>query len=232
MLKSHFCSRRCKNHAEERGPMILEVPLGHKTFKSVADQFKQSWRHTNAVCPPVRLVYKIITPASTLVKYNAYRDAVEARGNFVSSGRSKGNENRRWHGTRRTCNLGDKYQTRPCSSSRCSLCSIIRNSFEVSVCTTNTGWCRFGHGIYTSSTSSKSNGYSSNDCKSALKAMLLNKVIVGNGCKLRQNNDTLTAPPQGFDSVLGEKGNVLNHDELVVYTNDAIRPSYLVMYEP
>ena len=31
--------------------------------------------------------------------------------------------------------------------------------------------------------------------------------------------------------VLAEKGSRLNHDELVVYTNDAIRPSYLVMYD-
>jgi len=129
----------------------------------VADQFKQSWRHAKAVCPPVRLVYKIVSSASTLVKYNAYRwvidailpwgkwfkcvnpprDVVEARGKFASSGRSKGNENRRWHGTLRTCNLGDKDQTQLCSSSQCSLCSIIRNSFDVSVCKANTGWSRW-----------------------------------------------------------------------------------------
>jgi len=168
-----------------------------------------------------------------LVKYNAYsRDAVEARGKFISSVCSKGNEKRRWHGTRRTCNLGDKDQTRLCSSSRCSLCSIIRNSFDVSVCKANTGWSRFGQGIYTSSTSSKSDGYSSNGCQSSLKAVLLNKVIVGKGCKLLKDNPSLTAPPQGYDSVLGEKGQALNHDELVVYINDAIRPAYLVMYEP
>ena len=31
--------------------------------------------------------------------------------------------------------------------------------------------------------------------------------------------------------VLAEVGSSLNYDELVVYNNDAIRPSYLVMYE-
>jgi len=95
-----------------------------------------------------------------------------------------------------------------------------------------TGWGRFGKGIYTSSTSSKSNDYSQNDCKSPLKAILLNKVIVGKGCKLTHDNTTLTAPPAGYDSVLAEKGGTLNYDELVVYTEDAIRPSFLVMYEP
>ena len=78
---------------------------------------------------------------------------------------------------------------------------------------------RFGKGIYTSSTSSKSvvlqpsdnffflnvalrsNDYSHNDCKSSLKAILLNKVVVGKGCKLLQDNTSLTAPPTGYDSV-------------------------------
>jgi len=157
---------------------------------------------------------------------------VEAQGQFVSTGRSAGNENRRWHGTRRICNIGDKGHTQFCSAPTCSLCCIIRTSFDVSLWGKKTGWGRFGKGIYTSSTSSKSNDYSHNDCKSSLKAILLNKVVVGKGCKLLQDNTSLTAPPAGYDSVLAEKGGSLNYDELVVYDNDAIRPSFLVMYEP
>jgi hypothetical protein len=84
-----------------------------------------------------------------------------------------------------------------------------------------------------------------------LKAVLLNKVVVGKGKKLMYDDTTLTAPPPGYDSVstndigspletcsilcahqvLAEKGGSLNHDELVVYDNDAIRPSYIVMYD-
>ena len=33
------------------------------------------------------------------------------------------------------------------------------------------------------------------------------------------------------EQILGEVGDSLNYDELVVYNNDAIRPSYLVMYD-
>ena len=130
-----------------------------------------------------------------------YRAAVEAKGQFVGSGRSEGNENRRWHGTRRVCNLGDNGQTQFCSTPNCSLCSIIRSSFDISLWGKKTGWGRFGKGIYTSSTSSKSNDYSHNDCKSDLKAILLNKVVVGKGCKMLQDHTTLTAPPAGYDSV-------------------------------
>ncbi|KAJ8516790.1 hypothetical protein ONZ45_g5937 [Pleurotus djamor] len=229
---SHFCSKTCSDDAESKGPMILEVPQGHVTFKSVADQFKASWRHAGTSCPPVRHVYKILSPQASLANYDAYRAAVESRGQFVAAGRSAGNENRRWHGTRRECNLGDPGQSAFCSSPTCSLCCIVKTSYDLRLFGKKTGWGRFGRGIYTSSTSSKSNDYSTNDCKSNLKSMLLNKVVVGKGCKMTHDNTSLQAPPAGFDSVLAEKGGSLNYDELVVYTNDAIRPSFLVMYEP
>jgi len=232
MANSHFCSQPCIDDAETKGAMILEVPFGHVTFKSVAEQFKASWRHVGSTCPPVRRVYKIVVPEASSAGYDTYRAAVEAQGQFVSTGRSAGNENRRWHGTRRICNIGDKGHTQFCSAPTCSLCCIMRTSFDVSLWGKKTGWGRFGKGIYTSSTSSKSNDYSHNDCKSSLKAILLNKVVVGKGCKLLQDNTSLTAPPAGYDSVLAEKGGSLNYDELVVYDNDAIRPSFLVMYEP
>jgi len=44
---------------------------------------------------------------------------------------TEGNEHRRWHGTKRDCNLGDKGNLGFCSSSSCALCSIIRNGFKV-----------------------------------------------------------------------------------------------------
>lgn len=170
------------------------------------------------------------------------RDAVEARGHFVQDGRSAGNENRRWHGTTRECRLGDSQQTQFCSSSSCSLCCIMKTSYDLNLWGKKTGWgryvmhssdrsqtqadrlllnFRFGAGIYTSSTSSKyvlgidlsssseltfhtirSNDYSSSlDPKTSLKAILLNKIVVGKGYKMTQDNTTLTAPPAGYDSV-------------------------------
>jgi hypothetical protein len=34
MANSHFCSQTCIDDVEAKGPMVLEVPLGHATFKS------------------------------------------------------------------------------------------------------------------------------------------------------------------------------------------------------
>ena len=82
--------------------MILEVPVGHSTFKSgtrflsfvsgseeandltpalvtfalvplVAEQFKASWRHAGSTCPSVRRVYKIVMQPGKLAAYEAYR---------------------------------------------------------------------------------------------------------------------------------------------------------------
>ena len=47
----------------------------------------------------------------------------------------------------------------------------------------------------------RSDDYSDNVTKSNLKAILLNKVVVGKGCKMTHDNTTLTAPPAGYDSV-------------------------------
>ncbi|KIJ11977.1 hypothetical protein PAXINDRAFT_163988 [Paxillus involutus ATCC 200175] len=209
--KGCFCSQACAAKAEKNAPALLEVPTGHDTFKSVSDQFNASWRHQTS-CPAVRRIYK---------------------GQFAAAGRSAGNENRRWHGTTRECLLGDNGNSKLCSSQTCSLCGILRTSYSLNLFGKKTGWGRFGAGIYTSSTSSKSNDYSNNVKPSNQKAILLNKVVVGKGYKMTQDNTTMTAPPPGHDSVLAEVvvGGSLNYDELVCYTENAIRPSYLLIYD-
>ncbi|KAG6331542.1 hypothetical protein ID866_7552 [Astraeus odoratus] len=187
------------------------------------------------------------------IRQHALLDRVEARGNFkASSGCSPGNEKRRWHGTRRECLLGTNGNTTFCSSSACSLCRILETSYSLKMFGRNTQWgrqvlatfptslvticallCRFGVGIYTSSTSSKSDHYSSNRMQSKTKAILLNKVVVGKGYKATQNEPSFTAPPPGYDSVIADvrPNGPLNYDELVCYTENAIRPSYLVVYD-
>jgi len=222
----------CYGKALRKAPVLIEVPDDHDNYRNVAMQFQQSWRHETA-CPEVRAVYKVINTAASLKKYEKYLDGVEAKGNFAAAGGSPGNENRRWHGTRRKCKIGDKGFTAFCTDANCALCCIIKTSFDLKFFRGATGWGRFGAGIYTSSTSSKSNDYSRNESNSKWKALLLNKVVVGKGKKLTQDDTTLTKPPAGHDSVLAEvvPGGALNYDELVVYDNDAARPSYLVMYE-
>lgn len=225
--------RPCHDDALGKAPVIIVVPEDHRSYKSVVSQFKLTWRH-NTTCPEVKAVYKIIVSEASLKQYQQYLEDVESRNNFTGVGKTRGNENRRWHGTKRKCYLGDPGHTTFCAEVGCSLCCIIKSSFDVKFFRAATGWGRFGHGIYTSSTSSKSNDYSKNmGINSGWKALLLNKVVVGNGKRLINDDTSLTAPPPGFDSVVAEAaaGGSLNYDELVVYQNEAVRPSYLVMYQ-
>ncbi|EIW84395.1 ADP-ribosylation [Coniophora puteana RWD-64-598 SS2] len=227
--KFHFCGKKCATEAEKKAPTLLEIPKDHAAYKSVSHQFQATWKH-GTPCPAVQRIYHVVSTSSAGKKYKDYRAAVEGRGKFTQKGMAEGNESRRWHGTRRACKLGDNGHTTLCTSANCSLCAILRTSYMIKFVGSNTGWGRFGRGIYTSSTSSKSNDYVKNATASTSKAMLLNKVVVGKGYKTHTDQPSLTAPPAGHDSVLAEPGMSLNYDELVVYQEEAIRPAYLVVY--
>lgn len=159
---------------------------------------------------------------------------MESKRNCKRDGQTAGNEQIRWHGSHRRCLVGDKNRTKLCKHPECSLCCIIRSSFDIAKA--GKKWQRFGKGHYTSATSSKAHSYSTNRKKtvfrphSDLKALLLNNVIVGNGKSFQKSADTLRGPPEGYDSVLGVPGKDLNYDETVVYNDASIRPVFLVMY--
>jgi len=243
-----YCGRTCASKTQAGGgggngpPKKAIVPtlttqvihLDRKDPKhgEIVHQFDVSWRHSQKPKPSVIHVYKVVMPKAIMDRYFAYRDGVERRGNFESLGLSTGNECRRWHGTKRGCTLGDDPKNlRLCGN--CALCGILTTSFKLSLVGSSPThlFSRFGNGIYASSTSSKSDDYTENrGVLSPNKVMILTKVVVGKGYKLLRDKPNLTAPPPGYNSVLGETGKSLNHDEVIVYKNDAIRPAYLVVY--
>lgn len=167
----------------------------------VAHQFKSSWKHGLLSTKEVKHVYLIVVNPDQRARYESYKARVEGRGRFKQRNMEAGNERRRWHGTTRACLLGDPGKTTICSLPACSLCSIIKTSFDIAQYKKKTNWGRFGRGIYTSATSSKSDSYSHNTTNSPLKALLLNKVVVGNGQKITKDSKELEEPAPGYDSV-------------------------------
>ncbi|TFY50765.1 hypothetical protein EVJ58_g10898 [Rhodofomes roseus] len=175
-----------------------------------------------------RQIWKIYSDKQHNDQFSRYRLEVER-----TSGVSGGNSKRRWHGTIRACSIGDtERQSHVCNSPACSLCGIIKTSFRLARFGHRTNFGRFGAGIYTSATSSKANDYIQQQGRSPYKAMLLNDVVMGKVIKMTTDNPTLTAPPAGYDSVVGEPGRSLNYDEAIVYKNEAIRPLFLVIFRP
>ncbi|KIO24522.1 hypothetical protein M407DRAFT_76921, partial [Tulasnella calospora MUT 4182] len=146
-------------------------------------------------------------------------------------------EKRVFHGTRRACLLGNN-PLKPvlCFSGDCALCIILRESLkaERAGSAPERNWLRFGAGIYTTSVSSKADDYCKNPdgSGSSLRALVVCNVVLGNSFYITQTNEKLKGPPTGYDSVFGEVGDDLNYDEQVVYRNDAILPTFLIVYQP
>jgi hypothetical protein len=206
--KSDFCGIPCQNAARNLAPMVLEVPQGHGTFTMVESKFQNSWRSGSTPCPRVKNVYRIIFDSASVEAYDNYLE-------------THGNESFRYHGTERTCSLGFNGHTILCTSPTCNACSIIRTSFEVSL--SKRGGA-FGQGIYTSSASNKSASYSPSS-----KIMFLTKVVLGNVYTVNEFAEVKSCP-SGYQSVVFNRLNgKLN--ETVVYTNDAIRPVFLIAFE-
>ena len=63
-------------------------------------------------------------------------------------------------------------------------------------------------------------------------AMFVARVAAGRAFRTTEGELELAgdAPPLGYDSVVGEVGEALNYDELVVYNESAAMPEYLIMY--
>ncbi|KAH9969953.1 ADP-ribosylation [Russula compacta] len=207
--QSDFCSKQCSTAALSRVPMILEVPSGNAKYEDVVNQFTEKWKHPTQV-PTVVKLWRIYGDRAVLDRFSRYQLELERR-----TGHLSGNTRRRFHGTIRACRLGDtSSDSALCQLRACNMCRIIQSSFQLARAGERTNFGRFGAGIYTSATSSKANDY-----------------YVGNAVKLTVTDQTLTKPPVGYDSVIGEPGGDLNYDECIVYNNEAIRASYLIVYK-
>ncbi|EPS93929.1 hypothetical protein FOMPIDRAFT_1055537 [Fomitopsis schrenkii] len=186
----------------------------------LSKQFRDQWKLPS---PAPTIVWKIYCDQGHIDKFQRYKLAVERKSNVQG-----GNSRRRWHGTVRACTVGESPgKSALCNNTLCSLCNIIRTSFRIPNHGGNLQW---GKGIYTSATSSKANLFAREQGGSGFKAMLLNDVVLGRVFKMSADNTTLTQPPMGYDAVVGEP--VGGFDEAIVYTSEAIRPLFLIIYKP
>lgn len=217
------------NFSAGRRSRLVYLSRDSAHFAEVEDLFHKGWRHGKKARPHIQGIFKILWPDSNLEPYLQYRKQVQAR---VRARNEAGNEKLLFHGTNRACLLGESSRNvLLCGLKECYLCSILRSSFDVKKCGTKNAFKRFGHGIYTSACSSKADDYSCNLSQDAcLRTLLVNRVVVGRPYRRYRNAPDLVKPPDGFDSITGEIGWDLNHEETVCYTNDAVRPAYLIVY--
>ncbi|KAF5326030.1 hypothetical protein D9611_000898 [Ephemerocybe angulata] len=202
----HLCGKTCNRIAMKSSPLIVEAPKGHKTFDMVEEKFQNGWKASSTPMPVIKRVFKIIESEELLRPYNDYRKRVK-------------NEQFRYHGTGRQCQLGVT-TTKLCRSKTCPICNILRTSFKISIAKTSGA---FGAGVYTSSASNKAYSFCLQN-----GAMLLTKVVLGKIKHVKGWKEE-TSCPNGYDSVVfdRQKGSL---NETVVYDDDAIRPVFLITF--
>ncbi|KAF6755458.1 hypothetical protein DFP72DRAFT_811528 [Ephemerocybe angulata] len=211
---------------------LIPLERGELRYNEVARSFRHGWKHPKKKLPRIYAIFRVTMPERDLKPFHRYRAQVTSTPSLSLSVTNPANEQLLFHGTTRCCSLGeDKRSTRVCDLPQCNLCCVIRSSFDVKKCGSKHRFKRFGLGIYNTTCSSKADDYTANpDHASNLRVVIASRVIVGRPYRRKKNATTLTEPPCGYHSVIGEPGIDLNYEETVVYNNDAIRPAYVVVY--
>ncbi|CAM9324420.1 unnamed protein product, partial [Hapterophycus canaliculatus] len=200
----------------------------HPQYLSLQNQFIDKWIKLPA--PTVRSIMEVQVPSNVYRKTVAYK-------------RDKGNVRRRFHGTSCSpqCSFFVDLKGRPCGRTECNVCSICTHGFVIegnagrTALITNFG-LRYGEGLYFSSVSGKANDYARSSEKNDSSGTRLRCIFVVNVAAGKTYNTTEgnlepdMCPPDGYDSVVGEVGAELNHDELVVYKNEAACPTHMIVY--
>eukprot|EP00752_Nemacystus_decipiens_P006890 g6189.t1 len=247
MAELGYCSDNHRVKAEERrlaanttphvdrtfrgGPMddfkLSVLTKQHPKYPSLKDQFLQKFQKDSHGLR-VERIFQIQVPADVSAKFRAHEQMV-------------GNTNRRFHGTACStdCNFFVDLRGGPCGRQDCNVCSICTHGFALGDNVGGTAQqtnfnLRYGQGLYFSSVSGKANDYAHKSEKvgrhgKKWRCMFVCNVAVGRSYNTYEGYlPPHLCPPSGFDSVIGEVGQELNYDEVVVYNEDAALPTYLL----
>ncbi|OBZ66215.1 hypothetical protein A0H81_13795 [Grifola frondosa] len=227
-----FSAENPVNETSSRYARLIPLPKTDPNYEKVSSLFRKGWKHPAKQPPQLCAIFKIVSPGSALQPFLDYKSIVSKASSWNAPSELD-SEVLLFHGTNRACLLGENLRNVVlCNLSECYLCTIIRESYAIEKCGSKHGFTRFGTGIYTSACSSKADDYVCNKSQDAImRVLLVNRVVVGRPKRMLRNAVHLKAPPYGFHSVIGVPGADLNYEETVVYSNDAIRPSYLVAYD-
>jgi hypothetical protein len=211
-------------------PHLLHLSRGESLYNQTEQWFKNGWKHHDKsahITDIFYIVYGGHTAQQHLAANRNYLQAISQQYNGKA-------ESYLFHGTQRACYIGeDASKTKTCNNPECHMCSIIKCSFQMKHIGANN---MLGKGFYTSSVSSKADGYAWNHhIHSKKHALFLGNVVTGR-CELAYRADRQkTGPAPGCHSVEAVPANQggipnLQFTETVVYREDAILPSIVVMY--
>lgn len=180
-------------------------------LEKISEKFQNSWAKEG--CPSLSFVF-VVSNRQLEHQWSAYKQNLSVEELF--------------HGTTLQCDI--TVSETVCNDKECGICGISRTGFDRQYIGKNI-YERFGHGFYFAPMSSKCHDYTQG--AHSYRAMLLCDVCVGEKYPMKQDDENLLNPPQGYDSIYGKSGpgSVLNYDEIVVYNPDAILPRYILLYQ-
>ncbi|KAK7426099.1 hypothetical protein QQZ08_007409 [Neonectria magnoliae] len=122
-----FCSTACNTAAANKSPGLIEIPKDHVMYLNAARAFHNGIQGNS---PPIKKIYLVTWTKQSRDEFEAYRNKVEKRGNFVAAGKYPGNEQKRLRGAERACTIGENGNTTMCYSTSCKLCETLRCGFR------------------------------------------------------------------------------------------------------
>lgn len=184
-------------------------------MSEIQEKFQSKWDSDKGACPSIDFIYRI---ENTYLHRNwvAYKQTLEDQ-----------NVEEHYHGTKLACDID--CTSKLCYEDNCGICGISSAGFDRRRIKSNIQFQRFGSGFYLAPNSSKCHFFTQGH--SIYRAMLLCDVCPGKKYFVKKDDETLNAPPNGFNCVYGLPGQDLNYEEIVLYNLDAILPKYIIVYQ-
>jgi hypothetical protein len=176
-------------------------------------KFSEKWE--KGTPPPIHCVFAISNPYLQQ-SWDTYKQSLRTQ-----------ESEEHFHGTSLTCNITASQTL--CGDRNCGICGISGTGLNSDHIGRKIDFQRFGKGFYLAPNSSKCHDYT--EGAYGYRAMLLCDVLPGRKYNLKTNNEELTGPPPGYDSVYGQIGRKLNYPEIVIYKEQAVMPRYIVVYK-
>ncbi|KAJ3443318.1 c2h2-like zinc finger protein [Anaeramoeba flamelloides] len=204
---------------------IVEISNRSIIYKSVEQQFLNKW---SSQPPKILKILKIVMNSQFQKNYKNYQNQIIKKRSLLKYNKEigPGNERRRFHGTKIACNIGINGKTTFCNESSCAVCNICKKGFLLNL--SNGGL--FGKGLYYSASAEKSKQYTKIAPNIDHRAIFLVKVVCGAAHLIQASNSSLTCPPNNMDCVIFDQ-NGPNKNETIVYNQNAVLPTYLILYK-
>ncbi|KAF6752613.1 hypothetical protein DFP72DRAFT_1070183 [Ephemerocybe angulata] len=206
---------------------LVHIPPSDDDHQRISNIFNNAWKHPKPF-PKIHNVFYVAHHSA---------DALAHISRFSNYSNKVGNTQLLFHGTPRTCLIGttaSPAHTRLCERLDCSLCLILRESYDIEKAKSAR---MFGTGIYSTNVSSKADLYASPrrlTGRATLKSVILNHVVLGRTQLMLSADQSLQHAPDIYNSVTGatsSEGGALAYHEAVVYREDAMCASAVIFYE-